>query len=332
VEAVWGVEGLSRIVVFDAVNQWSLLVVAPLLFASSIAGASFSPRAALANVRKQLLSPCLLAMFLAVALRLAGWSLPTPVAALTSSLAVANKPLALIALGILFDPQLKDGQLRDIATLLALRYGASFLLGAFILATFSASMGASTTAVVFAALISPVPLLTVTYAMEYGCDIGLGASAVNAGNACSFALLLAVANADFANPAALAPAVAAAGVLLTLFGVLGAKKQGGSSRVGGGDANTLTQARASAMSSDVQTRRQRRSSVRCQSSSFSGVCGVIGGREGVNVRASVSVHGGANTSFASSRARTTGNRMQQKSSRGLGVALPSSVSARLVLV
>jgi hypothetical protein len=55
--------------------------------------------------------------------------------------------------------------------------------------------------VVLAALISPVPLLTVTYAMEYDCDIGLGASAVNAGNFVSFALLLAVANADFSNPA-----------------------------------------------------------------------------------------------------------------------------------
>ena len=39
------------------------------------------------------------------------------------------------------------------------------------------------------------PSVAVTYAMEYGCDIGLGASAVNAGNFISFALLLAVANA-----------------------------------------------------------------------------------------------------------------------------------------
>ena len=156
VEAVWGVEGLSRVVLFDAVNQWSLLIIAPLIYASSIAGAAFSPVKALANVRKQLLSPCLLAMFTAVALRLVGLSLPEPVTAFTGSLAVANKPLALMALGILFDPQLRDGQVRDICTLLALRYGASLLLGAFILTTLSASMGAATTAVVLAALISPV--------------------------------------------------------------------------------------------------------------------------------------------------------------------------------
>ena len=129
VDAVWGAEGLTRLVLFDAVNQWSLLVFAPLLYASAVAGKSFSPPAALANVGKQLTSPCMLALFVGVALQVLGWSLPSPVVAFTSSLAAANKPLALLALGILFDPVLKPGQLRDIASLLCLRYGASLLLG-----------------------------------------------------------------------------------------------------------------------------------------------------------------------------------------------------------
>ena len=181
VEAVWGMDGLTRVVLFDAVNQWSLLIIAPLIYASSTAGDDFSPSRALANVKKQLVSPCLLAMFAAIALRLADLTLPSPVTAFTSSLAVANKPLALIALGILFDPRLKDGQLRDIASLLALRYGASLTLGAFIVAVAS-NVGTAVLGVVLAALISPVPLLTVTYAVEYDCDVGLGASAVNAAN------------------------------------------------------------------------------------------------------------------------------------------------------
>jgi hypothetical protein len=297
VEAVWGLEGLSRVVLFDAVNQWSLLIVAPLIYASSIAGASFSPVKALANIRKQLLSPCLVAMLLAVALRLMGWTLSEPVTALTASLAAANKPLALIALGILFDPKLRDGQLRDIGTLLALRYGASLLLGAFILSTLASSMGAATTAVVLAALVSPVPLLTVTYAMEYDCDIGLGASAVNAGNFCSFALLLAIANVDFSNATALVPVVTATGLLLTLFGVLGAKH--GGSRVGS-DNNKRTQAKAASSNLNFQRwrQRQRRSCVRDYT--FIEVCGIgeAGKRSGgggvlprrcmVNMRANVS--------------------------------------------
>ena len=186
VEAVWGMDGLTRVVLFDAVNQWSLLIIAPLIYASSTAGDDFLPSRALANVKKQLVSPCLLAMFAAIALRLADLTLPSPVTAFTSSLAVANKPLALIALGILFDPRLKDGQLRDIASLLALRYGASLTLGAFIVAVAS-NVGTAVLGVVLAALISPVPLLTVTYAVEYDCDVGLGASAVNAANFFSFA-------------------------------------------------------------------------------------------------------------------------------------------------
>ena len=224
VEAVWGTAGVTRLVLFDAVNQWSLLIVAPLIYASVIAGASFSLVQALGNVKKQLLSPCLLAMFAAVALRVVRVGLPEPAVAFTSSLAVANKPLALLALGVLFEPALRGGQIRDVASLLALRYGACLLLGAALIAKF-ASAGPAVIGVVLAALISPVPLLTVTYAVEYECDVGLGAAAVNAANLCSFALLLVVANADLSSPAT-ARAFAAAGATLTALGAFGARRGG----------------------------------------------------------------------------------------------------------
>ena len=139
VEAVWGTAGVTRLVLFDAVNQWSLLIVAPLIYASVIAGASFSLVQALGNVKKQLLSPCLLAMFAAVALRVLGLGLNGPAVSFLSSLAVANKPLALLALGVLFEPALRGGQLRDVASLLALRYGAGLLLGAALLAKFASA-------------------------------------------------------------------------------------------------------------------------------------------------------------------------------------------------
>ena len=97
---------------------------------------------------------------------------------------------------------------------MALRYGASFALGG-ALAASAAALGLAPALVgaVMAALISPVPLLTVTYAVEYECDVGLAAALVNAGNFCSFGLLLAVANADFARPAA-AVALTVAGAAL----------------------------------------------------------------------------------------------------------------------
>ena len=225
VEAVWGPQGLTRLVLFDSVNQWSLLIIAPLIYASTIAGPAFSPKQALNNVKKQLLSPCLLAMFAAVALRVVGLTLPAPVVAFTSSLAVANKPVALLALGVLFEPALRSEQIRDVASLLALRYGACLLLGAGLVAAFSSLLGPAVLGVVLAALISPVPLLTVTYAVDYGCDVGLGAAAVNAAMVCSFALLLAVANADLTHPAA-AKALAAAGAALAALGAAGARNGG----------------------------------------------------------------------------------------------------------
>ena len=242
VEAVWGTAGVTRLVLFDAVNQWSLLIVAPLIYASVIAGASFSLVQALGNVKKQLLSPCLLAMFAAVALRVLG-GLPGPAVSFLSSLAVANKPLALLALGVLFEPALRGGQLRDVASLLALRYGAGLLLGAALLAKF-ASAGPAVLGVVLAALISPVPLLTVTYAVEYECDVGLGAAAVNAANFCSFALLMAVANADLSSPATVR-AFAAAGAALAALGAFGARRDGAAAGKRGGapeDTETAVEA------------------------------------------------------------------------------------------
>ena len=240
VEAVWGAQGLGRVVLFDAVNQWSLLVVAPLIYARAVAGDAFSLRDGLAKVRNQLLSPCLLAMFAAVALRVAGLDLPAPVATFASSLAVANKPLALIALGVLFEPKLELEQIRDVGALLALRYGASFALGG-ALAASAAALGLAPALVgaVMAALISPVPLLTVTYAVEHECDVGLAAALVNAGNFCSFGLLLAVANADFARPDA-AVALTVAGAALCVLGrwlAAGSapKEDGSSGSIGDGE-------------------------------------------------------------------------------------------------
>jgi hypothetical protein len=46
------------------------------------------------------------------------------------------------------DPKLKAAQLRDIGTLLALRYGASLMLGAVVMMTLAQSMGGAATAVV----------------------------------------------------------------------------------------------------------------------------------------------------------------------------------------
>ena len=108
----------------------------------------------------------------------------------------------------------------------------------------SAAAGPAVLGVVLAALISPVPLLTVTYAVEYGCDVGLGAAAVNAANFCSFALLLVVANADLSSPAT-ARAFATAGAALAALGAFGARRGGAAAGKRGGapeDTETAVEA------------------------------------------------------------------------------------------
>ena len=226
VDAVWAQEGLSKVVLFDAVNQFTLLFVQPLIYVACVAGSSFSPLRALRSVGKTIwsVSPCLLAMVVAVGLQLSGKALPMPVEKLCGSLALANKPLALLALGILFEPQLKARQLYDVACILAVRYGASLLLAAALLATVGPAVGPVASAVITLALLSPVPLLTVTYAVEHGCDTALAAAAVNAANICSFGFLLAVVGADFAHPLSIAPQAAVLGAGLLLAGFVAATR------------------------------------------------------------------------------------------------------------
>ena len=162
VEAVWGTAGVTRLVLFDAVNQWSLLIVAPLIYASVIAGASFSLVQALGNVKKQLLSLCLLAMFAAVSARALG-GLPGP-----ASPFCPRSP----------SPTNRSRSWRS-ACSSSRRFGAGssgtsrrcsrcgtvrvFSSAQSALAKF-ASAGPAVLGVVLAALISPVPLLTVTHA------------------------------------------------------------------------------------------------------------------------------------------------------------------------
>jgi hypothetical protein len=81
---------------------------------------------------------------------------------------------------------------------------------------------AATLGAVAAALTSPVPMLTLTYAQEFNCDVALAALLVNVSNAVSFALLVAVVQLSAGAPGALAPAAAAGAVIAALIGRLGA--------------------------------------------------------------------------------------------------------------
>jgi hypothetical protein len=133
-EAVWGAPGLQTVVLFDLANQGVLLIACYLAFwvrlrgrgadadtedAHSSGGGGGSLLRALGA---RLLNPCLVALYGAAALRLAGVDALPPVAhALAAPLAAANKPLALLALGVLLDLRPPRGQLATVAAVLVRR-------------------------------------------------------------------------------------------------------------------------------------------------------------------------------------------------------------------
>jgi predicted permease len=134
-EAVWGAPGLQTVVLFDLANQGVLLIACYLAFwvrlprhgaetdqdAHSGGGNGGSLLHALGA---RLLNPCLVALYGAAALRLAGVDALPPVAqALAAPLAAANKPLALLALGVLLDLRPPRGQLATVAAVLVRRRG-----------------------------------------------------------------------------------------------------------------------------------------------------------------------------------------------------------------
>jgi hypothetical protein len=208
---------------FDLLNQIVLLIVTYLAFWARAAARSegASAWALLPIVGKRLCNPCLIALYGAGALAVSGLPVPPAVAALAAPLCAANAPLALLALGIVLDLQLPRRAIADVAAVLGTRFSISLGLGAFVAATLQSALSTETLAVVLAAMTAPVPMLTLTYSQEFGCDLGLAAAIVNASIVLSFSILCALVHLSTAAPLALAPASAVAAIAMGVIGGAG---------------------------------------------------------------------------------------------------------------
>jgi hypothetical protein len=171
---------------------------------------------------KQARNPCLLACVVTVCYRAVcgGGGFPPAIDGFLAFLAGANKPAALLALGILFQPNMARDELRDMVCALSRRYGASMLCASAVLCTMGSTLGSIGSAVAVMAMLSPLPLLTVTYAMEFELNVPFAATLVNYANVVSGALIAILAHVSFANPEALAPNLAAFGAATLGFGAL----------------------------------------------------------------------------------------------------------------
>ena len=209
--AVFGDVGLRRVVVFDFFNQMSILVAAYVLFAlssrssrsknSGIDGEEKTQTkdVVLKAIKTQMFTPCLLALYFSIALKaIPNASIPYVLDQFLGSLAVAAKPLALLSLGILFEPKMSKSEIGDVVTLLLIRYGSGLVIAATAIAfNMYQFIGASGLAVLTLALTAPVPLISIRYAKQFGLNSGPAATAVNASNAVSFVAILLLAGADF---------------------------------------------------------------------------------------------------------------------------------------
>jgi len=232
VDAAFGAAGLTMVVVFDAVNQFYLLVVAHAIYTyasaasaasavttSSSSSLSLTFRALRASVKrsfaKQARNPCLLACVGTVLYRVfyGSQGFPPALDAFLALLASANKPLALLAIGILFQPRLEREDARDMVRALARRYAYSMACASGTLFALGSALGSVGCAVVVMAMMSPVPLLTVTYAMEFSLNVPFGATLVNYANIASAALVISLAYANsYASPVVMAAKLACASV------------------------------------------------------------------------------------------------------------------------
>lgn len=198
-EAVWGMKGLQAATVFDLVNQWTILVASYLLFYRF---SDTQRKDVKVTILRRLANPCFISVYLALFLRIGGQtSLPPLLEPIIQSLAMANKAVSLVAVGVVLEPRLRKSQLADIVCLLGMRYGVSLALaGGFLLflssTGYAAAFGLAKTAAIMIALTSPVPMMTVTYAFEFAADTQRAVAAVNLSNIISAALFFAVLNTD----------------------------------------------------------------------------------------------------------------------------------------
>lgn len=217
-EAAWGAPGLRTVIVADLANQWSILVLQYVVFAALAPGlgaaGAVGRRGVAGRVLQQVLShPCLWALYAAIALRLVGAPVPAYADRLMEQLGATAKPLALVTLGVLLEP-LRVRELPDLCCLLAFRYAWGLAAAAAALLWLPAA-AAPVLAVVAT---SPIPMLTISYAKEFGLaasEQAFVSTAVNASNIASFLLLLGVSALEGTPRALLGACVAGSA---TLFG------------------------------------------------------------------------------------------------------------------
>lgn len=185
VEGVWGAEGLRYIAMFDMGNA---LIV---FFVSYLAGSFLSPVARPAGtgevIRQILTFLPFMSYVLSLGMNVTGLRFHPFAADMLATVSRANMALVLLLLGIFLDFSLSRSEWGRIARVAGLRYGLGLAAGAALY--FLLPIGALQRGIIAIALVLPVGMSTIPYAVEFGYDAKLAGMLVNTTNIISFALM-----------------------------------------------------------------------------------------------------------------------------------------------
>lgn len=189
IEGIWGTRGLQYLAVFDIGNAVILLGL------NYVIGSVFSPLNAGRKVkvdlafilRSMVRSVPLMTYFAGIALNLLDVSFPAVIQGGLEALARANMALALVLLGLYLEFRPVPGRAPKILAVLALRYGAGLAVGLtlFFLLPFDPLFRG----LLMIALILPIGMTVIPYAIEFELDARFAAATLNITLVISFALM-----------------------------------------------------------------------------------------------------------------------------------------------
>ena len=194
VQAIWGVQGVQYLAMFDIGNALVLLGANQAIASWYSARASGREPMLSAGfvLRKLGTSVPLITFAIAIAMNLAALRLPSVAAALVDTLSRANMPVVLLLLGVYFDPRLGLREIKNVLASVGLRYAAGIGVGVllFLLLPFDAEYRT----LMLVALVLPVGATVVPFAAAYDLDHRLAGVCSNLTLVVSFALLWGIVN------------------------------------------------------------------------------------------------------------------------------------------
>ncbi len=189
IKGIWGVEGFEYVVMFDLGNSFVVFVYSYSMgFVHSPKIKPVPDKMRTRNIVKNILkSAPLLTLIIALLINLTGIRFPLFVTDLLDLLAKANSPLTLLILGIFINIQFDKSHWKLIATVLLIRYGFGLLIG--LLMMFLLPFGTVNNAAIFVALILPIGMSSISFAVEFGYNEQVTSTLVNLTNTISFFIM-----------------------------------------------------------------------------------------------------------------------------------------------